>query len=258
MIVRRSTDGWSVIAQADHAQHAGKIAEAWNDGPFGGSISDSLRYATAHHDAGWVETDSRPVVDAAGAPANFTTVDEETHTHFYGRAVRAIAEGDPAAAYLVSLHASGLYSRRYGWTGLKPVDWTAIGGWGRHLVESERAHRAELLARMRPEAAEFEASWRDYMLLETFDCLSLLTCFGLDCHECAPVPSAPNQWTTLSVRRDGPWEVALDPYPFAAAELVVEVPVRRLGVERFSGDDELRDALAAAETISQRTVYRPA
>jgi hypothetical protein len=37
------------------------------------------------------------------------------------------------------------------------------------------------------------------MLLETFDYLSLLTCFGVESDACGPVP----------------WEVELSPFPFA-------------------------------------------
>jgi Protein of unknown function (DUF3891) len=259
MIVKRQDGGWSLITQVDHAQHAGLIAEAWSQGLFrDGDVTDSLRHATAHHDLGWAEADREPTVDEHGAPSNFTAIDEARHTRFYAAAVRTIAQTDPGAAYLVSLHASGLYSRRYGWTGLKPVDWTKIGPDGHELLGSERQFRAELGAVMPPGAAEFEAAWRAYMLLETFDCLSLLTCLGVDCDACSPVPTLPGQWTTLAVDRLGPWEVALDPYPFAGSELVLEVPARHLDQERFADDAALRAALAATPLTLQRTVYRAA
>jgi len=95
------------------------------------------------------------------------------------------------------------------------------------------------------------------MLLETFDCLSLLTCFGLDCQGFGPVPTVPGKWEMLSVQRVGPWVVALDPFPFAAPELVVKVPSWRLYQERFADSDELRKMLATTPQTSQETVYRP-
>ena len=259
MIVRRVSGHWSLIAQIDHARHAAMLSDVWKKGPFGGEdITASLRYETADHDLGWSESDLSPNVDPdTGAPSNFITIDEARHTRFYAQAVRTIANTDATAAYIVSLHASGLYSRRYGWAGLKPVDWYSIGEHGRELLDSEREFRTELLSRMPSSEAEFEATWRSYMLLETFDCLSLLTCFGVDCERCGPVPTAPGEWEMLSVRRDGPWEVRLDPFPFGGSELALAVPCRHLAQERFADSDELRDALAATPESLQETVYRP-
>lgn len=260
MIVRRVEGSWVLIRQIDHAAHAGQLSRAWKAGPFGGEqITDSLQEATTRHDLGWTEADEDPRIDPkTGAPSNFTRIDEGRHTAFYAGAVRTIAESDPGAAYLVSLHASGLYSRRYGWSGLKPVDWLSIGEAGRRLLESERAYRATLSEQLSPAEAEFEVLWRGYMLLETFDFLSLLTCLGVDSEGCGPVPSEPGQWTALDVRRLGPWEVALDPWPFGESSLVVPVPARRLGQEKFSSDEDMRRALAAAEEVTQETVYCPA
>lgn len=260
MIVRRVDGSWSLVHQIEHARHAGEIGDAWRAGPFGGEqITDSLREATTRHDLGWTEYDDEPEIDeATGAPSNFTQIDEARHTAFYARAVRTIADSDPSAAYLVSLHASGLYSRRYGWSGLKPVDWLSIGERGRSLLESERAYRAELAARMPPGDAEFEALWRSYMLLETFDYLSLLTCFGFDSDGCGPVPSEPGQWLMLRVHRRGPWEIALDPFPFPGSELAVRVGVRWLTDARFSSAGELHGALDQAEEVIQETTYRAA
>jgi len=259
VIVRRVDGSWVLIRQVDHAAHAGRLTDAWKAGQFGGEqITASLREASARHDLGWAEADEEPRIDAdTGEPSNFTRIDEAHHTDFYGRAVRTIAGGDPAAAYLVSLHASGLYSRRYGWSGLKPVDWLAIGDHGRALLDSERRYRATLASRLSPGEAEFEALWRGYMLLETFDFLSLLTCFGVESDGCGPVPSEPGHWTMLKVRRLGAWEVALDPYPFSKTPLVVPVAARRLEQAGFSSDAELRNALAAVEEAPQETSYRP-
>jgi hypothetical protein len=257
MIARRVEGAWWLIRQLDHATHAGRLSDAWKAGPFGGEeITASLRDATARHDLGWTEADRLPRIDpATGGPANFTLIDEARHTAFYAGAVRTIAETDAASAYLVSLHASGLYSRRYGWTGLSPVDWTSIGQHGRTLLDEERSYRAQLVRRLQPSEAEFEALWRAYMLLETFDLLSLLVCLGVDSDSCGPVPSVPGQWFSLQIQRLGPWEVSLEPWPFLDPELVVPVPARRLANERFSSDEELQAALAEAEELSQPTRF---
>jgi hypothetical protein len=260
VIVREEAGGgWSLIRQMDHAEHCGKLALAWRSGPFGDSpVSDSLVYAAGYHDLGWTEVDKRPEIDARGHPNNFTRIDEARHTEFYSGAVRTIAATDPYAAYLVSLHASGLYSRRYGWAGLKPVDWTTIGPRGKELLKRERDYRVGLHVSIAPAHLEFEGAWRDYMLLETLDFLSLLTCLGVDSASCGPVPTREGQWEQLSVRRLGPWEVELSPFPFAGNELTVEVAGVHLGRPVFASADELRADLAAAEPVNRTTVYRSA
>jgi hypothetical protein len=256
MITRREGDGWTLIRQMDHAAHCAELARAWRAGPFGpDSVSASLEYAAGYHDLGWMEIDKRPEIDVEGRPCNFTQIDEARHTEFYSGAVRTIADTDPYAAYLVSLHASGLYSRRYGWAGLKPVDWTTIGPHGKGLLTGEREFREVLIASIAPQELEFEAAWRNYMLLETFDYLSLLTCFGFESSSCGPVPTVEGRWEQLSVRRLGPSEVELDPFPFAGDRFEVEVACVHLERPDFRSHDDLRTELAKAPQEIRTTVY---
>jgi hypothetical protein len=257
VIVRREGEGWTLIRQMDHAGHCAELSRAWREGPFGEeSVSASLEYAAGYHDLGWTEIDKKPEIDGEGRPLNFTQIDEDRHTAFYSGAVRTIAETDAYAAYLVSLHASGLYSRRYGWVGLKPVDWTVIGPHGKALLRGERQFRTDLFDSVAPDVLEFEAAWRNYMLLETFDYLSLLTCFGFESSRCGPVPTVEGQWEQLSIRRLGPWEVELTPFPFANDQLELEVERVHLDRPAFGSTEELRAAFDSARPATQRTVYR--
>jgi hypothetical protein len=259
VITRREAGGWTLIRQMDHAAHCAQLARAWRAGPFGAtSVSGSLEYAAGYHDQGWTEVDRLPEVDAEGRPRNFTQIDEARHTKFYSAAVREIAATDPHAAYLVSLHASGLYSRRYGWSGLKPVDWTSIGPDGRALLAGEKSFRTELFGSIPARDLEFEAVWRSYMLLETFDYLSLLTCYGFESSGCGPVPTREGQWEHLAVTRTGPWEVQLAPFPFPGDALELEVEAVQVGNETFSSIEALRADFDAAAPSRRKTVYRSA
>ena len=259
MIVRREGEGWTLIKQIDHAKHCAEIAQAWRQGPHGPeSVSKSLEYAAGYHDLGWAEADCEPEIDAEGRPRNFTQADEARHTSFYSRAVRTIGESDPYAAYLVSLHASGLYSRRYGWVGLNPVDWTKIGPKGKALLARERTFRAEVVKLASPQDLEFEQAWRNYMLLETFDYLSLLTCYGFESTVCGPVPTFESQWEQFTIRRIGSCEVELSPFPFAGKSLEVTVPYVHLGRARFESDKDLQQHFAAARLEQRHTMYRAA
>jgi hypothetical protein len=257
MIARREGDGWTLIRQMDHAAHCGELARAWRAGPFGAdSVSASLEYAAGYHDLGWTEIDKRPEIDAAGMPCNFTQIDEVRHTEFYTGAVRTIAATDPAAAYLVSLHASGLYSRRYGWAGLKPVDWTKIGPYGQALLIGERKFRAELSASIAPQELEFEALWRNYMLLETLDYLSLLTCLGFESSGCGPVPTIEGRWEHVAVRRVGPFDMELEPFPFPGDRLELEIECVHLEHPSFRSDNDLRAQISSTRREIRRTVYQ--
>jgi hypothetical protein len=259
VIVRREADGWTLIRQMDHAAHCGEISRAWRSGPFGhNAVSRPLEYAAATHDLGWDQVDGQPEIDAEGRPRNFTAFEEARHAAFYSAAVRTIAKTDKHAAYLVSLHATGLYSRRFAWMGFRTMDWKSIGDDGRALLARERAFRAELLRSLEPVDVELEAAWRDYMLLETFDYLSLLTCFGLDSTACGPVPTVPGQFEELTVTRLGPWEVALDPFPFAGDRLELDVLYARVGGDRFESDADLRCRLGAVSRETRTTIYRSA
>jgi hypothetical protein len=259
VIAREDDGGWTLIHQIDHAAHCAELARAWRYGPFGpASVSSPLEYAAGFHDLGWTEIDKRPEIDAEGRPCNFTQIDEARHTQFYSEAVRTIADTDPFAGYLVSLHASGLYSRRYGWTGLRPVDWTSIGPDGRALLSGERRFRVELFEQVAPEQLEFETVWRDYMLLETFDYLSLLTCFGFDSAGCGPVPTLEGRWEQMAVRRLGPWEVELKPFPFAGDSLEIEIQCVHLERPTFASDSQLRAQIGSTRPETRRTRYRSA
>ncbi|HLZ95772.1 MAG TPA: DUF3891 family protein [Candidatus Dormibacteraeota bacterium] len=257
MIVRHEEGWWTLVRQMDHAAHCGQIARAWRSGPFGAdAVSAALEYAAGYHDLGWDEVDGEPEAGAGGAPLNFTQFEEARHAKFYSGAVRTIARTDPHAAFLVSLHASGLYSGRYGWRGFRTTDWASVGQHGRALLSGEREFRARVLPSLDAKRVEFEQAWRDYMLLETFDYLSLLTCFGLDSPGCGPVPAGPGRFSDLTVTRVGPWEVGLDPFPFAGEELAVEVVRVRLEAERFESNAELREMFNRAPREKERTLYR--
>jgi hypothetical protein len=64
------------------------------------------------------------------------------------------------------------------------------------------------------------------------------------------------QWEQLSIRRLGPWEVELTPFPFAGEHLEVEVERVHLDPLVFGSTEELRAAFDSARPATQRTVYR--
>jgi hypothetical protein len=249
MIVRQLEDEWIVIEQAEHARHAGQLAEAWAAGHLaGGALSPGLITATQLHDIGWTEPDSLPRVDPdTGGPLHFTKVRDDRHADFYTAGIRRVAEADAYAGYLVSLHATGIYSGRFGWNGLRSIAWDSVGERGKRLLDDQAAFRSQLAVRVaeqRSGVLEFERVCRDYMLLQTFDYLSLFVCAGLESTGCGPVPEGSHGWRDLRLTRTGTFGAAVDPFPFPGARIELEVACRRLPAGRFSGDAELRQSLA--------------
>jgi hypothetical protein len=257
MVVRKLGDEWILVRQLDHALHAGGLADAWSEGGLG-PLHPGLVTAARLHDIGWREWDERPTVDPeTGGPANFPRVGDTHHAGFYEGGIQQVAHIDVYAGYLVSLHASGIYGGRFGWSGLQQVAWPSIGDAGRRFLAGQVEYRRGLLpdvgARY-PHVVEFATVWEHYMLLQALDYLSLQCCLGIASDGCAPVPLGA-QIGTLRVRRVSAWEIEVDPFPFPGSRLEAAVPYRRLS-GRFETQDELMAALAGAEERSATTAYR--
>src|SRR4029077_19910486 len=135
------------------------------------------------------------------------------------------------------------------------VDGMASGQGGRALLAGEKSYRTELFASIAPGDLEFESAWRAYMLLETFDYLSLLTCFGFESEGCGPVPTLQGQWEHLSVTRTSPWEVRLTPFPFPGDELEVDVEIVHIDGTEFDSEEALRARFDAAVPDKRPTIY---
>jgi Protein of unknown function (DUF3891) len=257
VVVRKIGDRWILVEQFEHARHSGELAEAWSSGPFG-PLHPSLLTAASLHDIGWRTWDWQPQIDpGTGGPANFPTVGDTQHSGFYEKGIEEVAGVDPYAGYLVSLHASGIYGGRFGWSGLQQVAWPSIGERGRRFLGEQVAYRRRLLSRIGeadPGAVEFATTWEAYMMLQTLDYLSLQCCLGLDSDGCAPVPLG-DRWGRLAVTRRSAWTVELDPFPFPGTRLEVPVAYRALPAQTFADDQQLRDALNSAAEATAVTVY---
>lgn len=259
MIVRREGTGWAVVNQHDHAAHAGKIAAAWHTGPFGPlPLAEHLVRATTLHDNGWTDPDSSPSLDpATGGPLNFVHIRDTHHATFYRRGIERVAQDDPLAGYLDSLHASGIYGGRYGWHGLEQIAWPEISASGVEFLKQQQTYRAGLLTATtnnQVDGFEFEAVWRAYMLLQTFDFLSLQCCLGAFAAGCSPVPLG-DQLGDLCTESAGPWSLHLTPFPFSGSTLTLTLQVRVLPETRFADVQALRQALSEAPYREQATTF---
>lgn len=200
MIVRDRGDSWQVVLQTDHADLSAAAARAWADK---GPRHDSLTVAAERHDDGWAVWEQAPRIDEDGKPVNFLEVDIRSHLAFYRAGIAAIAEQDPYAGLLVSMHGAGIYRQRYG---LDP-------GLGLQRAAEEQQ---EVDAFVAEQEAKFDLDEHraEYDLLQFYDRFSLYFCMrDAENGEAAEVQG-------YRFEPVGPWHVKLDPYPFG------ERPVR--------------------------------
>lgn len=255
MLVRDAGDAWQIVLQTDHAALSGQLAAAWGGPGFARPEPyDSVLRAAACHDDGWAVWERRPRLGEDGAPQSFTTVPAPIHLAFYRAGVEVVADEDPYAGLLVSMHMSGLYRQRYG---VMPSPPREIDEDVRALVdafvEQEEDRQAALRRVLEPDEAQ---RWTNYALLQVFDVVSLY--FGLADVEvgapgaCDGVPTADGgDPVRLAIEPLGPWRVRFDPYPFAEDTTALTMRRRLVPKRDWPDDDAFRADFDAApvETV---------
>jgi hypothetical protein len=252
-------DDGLVIGQPAHAWVSGQLARAWGNAAFPPpDPREPVCLAAEQHDVGWAEADLEPVVGPSGRPLAFTEQPRATHVAIWRGAPRRLLAQSRYAALLVSLHGTTLYE-------LVDIDAAApeVAAQIRRYLAGERALQATLSAGLDAAAVD-----RNRRLLRTWDRLSLALCLPalaivLDDVPCtdgaATIRLAPGTAADCAAARDDhavPPEsatdhVIVDPWPFAAARVVVGCEARRLG----SGADAA--ALAGAPWVPLRWELSP-
>jgi uncharacterized protein DUF3891 len=227
VIVRDTGETWQVVLQTDHADLSGAFARAWSEQ---GPSHDALVIAAERHDDGWAVWERAPRVDESGKPVNFLDVDIRSHLAFYRAGIAAIAEHDPYAGLLVSMHGAGIYRQRYG---LDP-------GLG---LSRAAAAQDEVDAFVLEQEEKFGGDpgerRLDYELLQLYDRLSLYFCMrDVDAGEAAELQG-------YRLEPVAPWHVRIAPYPFR------EPPARFSLLRRIIPKSGFPDVLATpAERVA--------
>jgi hypothetical protein len=257
MLVRDAGDAWQIVLQTDHADLSAQLAAAWGGPGFARPEPYApLLHATRRHDDGWATWEQQPRLGDDGAPQSFTTVSAPVHLAFYRAGVECIADEDPAAGLLVSMHMSGLYRQRYD---VMPSPPRVLPEDVRDLVDvfvQQEEDRQVALRRMLD--ADEAWRWTSYALLQVFDVVSLY--FGLADVEtgvggaCEGVPTADGaDPVRIAIEPLGPWRVRFDPYPFVEDRTPLTMRRRLLRKPKrgWPDDDAFRADLAAVpfETV---------
>jgi hypothetical protein len=218
MIVRDRVSDWQVVLQIDHEDLSGDFARAWSER---GPRHDSLTVAAARHDDGWAVWERAPRLEETGKPVNFLDVDVTSHLAFYRAGIAAIAEQDPYAGLLVSMHGAGIYQQRYG---RDPSLGLSRAAEVQELIDAFVAEQESGYdERIEQAGVSDDERWRDYELLQLYDRLSLYFCMrDVEADGAEPVEL---QGYTLELV--APWRVRMEPFPFGERPARFEL-VRRL------------------------------
>lgn len=227
MIIRPANGSTDVllVTQPAHAALAAVCMAAWRGDDFPASERhDEVLFATLHHDDGWLDVDTAPLVsEVDGRLLDFTSAPDHVRLAIWPRAVKLL-ESSPYVAALVAQHALQIY---------EPYRRTMASGFFGEMEALRNRHLAEAAP------LTFDDLVRDYFFVQMGDTLSLTFC---------------NAWTGsrrlagYTIHLDGS-RVSVDPDPFGGLEVPLSVVARRLPNQPFS-QPEARKAFDAAPVLA--------
>jgi hypothetical protein len=244
MIVHPVGDTAEIVMQVDHSHVAGALASLWP----GLEPRASVLTAADLHDIGWRSWEACPRLDTeTGRPQNFLQVDIGLHLEFYEAGIAEVTARDAYAGMLVGKHLAGIYRRRYG---TQPALTLQRAADAQAMIDAFVAKVEQRFASLQRElGVPDDEFWRNYVLLQVFDRLSLWLCKG------DPAGTGNMQ---ITLPDDGdlrviptPTGCSLDPYPLERRQVQIAVPVRVVPLTGYANDADCASTILAAP-IEQR------
>lgn len=268
MLRMETETGWWLITHPDHARLAGDFAAAWGNAQFRKPEPRArvLKGITCHDD-GWSVRDAHPTITRQGKPSAFSTelvgkysafeeIDIEDYLAVRDRAVRIIAEEDPYAGLLISMHTYNLLTAH--------ADRSTITAQGLSLLDAFlirlREYQDELRGRiaaddgLSQEEKSEDRVVEHFRLLQACDNLSLLTCvaFNAPADLLHPLPLNQGETAEVQVVPVGERHFRLSPWPFEEREMRFTFPARHVASKLFADSRNLDELFQAApvETLN--------
>jgi hypothetical protein len=262
MLRMESDTGWWLIKHLDHAELAGAFAAAWGNELFR-KPEPRMRVllGIARHDDGWAERDAHPVITPQGKPSAFSIelvgkysafeeIDLADYLAVRDRAVRILAQKDPYAGLLISMHTYNLLTAHADRSTIAPKELVLLDA----FLERQRAYQVELHAIIQgdgllsAQAKEDQTITEHFRLLQACDNLSLLTCvaYRTPAHLLHPLPLNDGGTVEVKVFPIGARYFRLAPWPFEEGELRFEFPARHVEGKAFGSSSALGAAFSAA------------
>jgi hypothetical protein len=257
-----SETGWWLITHPDHARLAGDFAAAWGNSQFRKPEPRTrVLKGIALHDDGWAARDAQPSITRQGRPSAFSTglvgkysafeeIDLEDYLNVRDRAVRIIAEQDPYAGLLISMHTYNLLTAHADRSTIAPDGLALLDA----FLDRQRAYQGELRASIAADTSLTSVERSEQTVLEHFrllqacDNLSLLTCvaYSSPAHLLHPLPRNDGGASEVQVLPLAPRHFRLTPWPFAETELTFSFPARHVQGKNFADSESLRAAFHKA------------
>jgi hypothetical protein len=268
MLRLETETGWWLVTHPDHARLAGAFAERWgNDLFLSPEPREHVLRGITRHDDGWAARDAVPQITRQGRPSAFSTelvgkysgfeeIDLVDYLAVRERAVRVIAEEDPYAAVLISMHTYSLLHDHADRSTIAAAQLPLLDQFleGQKALQDSLRKQIAANPKLRPEHKSDDAILDHFRLLQANDYLSLLTCvdFQKPVYLLHALPIRDGKRLSIQARAIGTRHFVLDPYPFAEPSLSFQFPARHAKGKLFSSANELQDAFHAApvETLS--------
>ncbi len=262
MLRLETETGWWLVTHPDHARLAGAFAERWgNDLFLSPEPREQVLRGIARHDDGWAARDAVPQITRQGKPSAFSTelvgkysgfeeIDLPDYLAVRDRAVRLIAEEDPYAAILISMHTYSLLNDHSDRSTILPAQLSLLDEFleGQKALQSSLHNQITANPKLNSEHKSETTIQDHFRLLQANDYLSLLTCvdFQKPANLLHALPARGGKHIPIEVRSIGPRHFALNPYPFAEPSITFQFPARHAQGKHFSTAKELQDAFHAA------------
>ena len=262
MIRLATEDGWWLVTHPDHARLAGAFAERWGNALFAKpKPRRQVMLGIRTHDDGWAVRDAAPQITRQGLPAAFSvelvgkySAFEEINLADYlavrERAVAVVAEMDPYAALLVSLHTYNLLTERADRSTIAAEQLPLLDAFldQQRKLQKELHERASAAGQTTAEDVSWSRIEEHFRLLQATDNLSLLSC--VDYRDPATLlhalPLTRGGAAPVEVKRLAERRFRLSPYPFEDDELTISFPARRVVGRTFDSAEALQAKFARA------------
>ncbi len=224
------------------------------------------------HDDGWLARDAAPVITREGKPAAFSTelvgkysafeeIDLEAYLAVRRDAVLAMAEEDPYAAMLISMHTHNLLSERADRSTINPEQLPLLDTFlaTQQTLQHRLRQRLQAAAALPSDKLDGQTFTENFRLLQATDNLSLLSCvdFTGPATLLHPLRMQDSTAQQVEVERIAARSFRLSPYPLREPVMRFALRARFVPGTRFTSSAELADRLAKAPmqtldvTISQ-------
>ena len=256
MLRLQTEHGWWLVTHPDHASLAGHFAALWGNALFRSpEPRNHVLHAIAAHDDGWFVPDRTPRLTSAGIPAAFSRelvgkysafeeIDLEAYLAVRRNAVDLIAQTDPYAAILISMHTHNLLSARADRSTIAPVQLPTLDA----FLAAQQALQHTLFATLPSSQQSWPTLQDNFRLLQACDNLSLLACtdYPAPATLLHPLPTHTGAAIEIQVTRTAERTFTLTPYPFTTPTLTIPLTARFLPHPTFATRQALQSAFGTA------------